>query len=67
MSTTDYGLDYILLPKFNTNIAIGDIVSINECKGTVISIRDTELTLHRNGARWTIYLSEIQTFKREVL
>ena len=64
MNTTDYGLDYIQLPKFNTCIAVGDRVILNEVPGTVISIKDTELTLAYDGRRWTIYLTDIQTFKR---
>ncbi len=64
MKTTDYGLDYIQLPKFNTCIAVGDRVILNEVPGTVIFIKDTELTLAHDGRRWTIYLTDIQTFKR---
>ena len=64
MNTTDYGLDYIQLPKFNTCLAVGDKVLINELPGTILYIKDTELTLAYNGARWTMYLSDIQTFER---
>jgi|TARA_R110001606_G_C14946824_1_gene600016 hypothetical protein len=57
-------MNVIQLPKFNTNICIGDMVIINEGVGMIISIKDTELTLTNNGRRWTIYISDIQTFKR---
>ena len=66
MKTTDYGLDHIQFPKFNTSIAVGDREFINENSGTVISIKDTELTLAHDGRRWTIYLDEIQTFHRNL-
>jgi len=58
-------MNFIQLPKFNTNICVGDTVIINEGIGTVIFIRNNELTLSNNGARWTIYINEIQTFSRE--
>ena len=58
-------MNFIQLPKFNTNICIGDTVVINEGIGTVIFIKNNELTLSNNGARWTIYINEIQTFSRE--
>lgn len=67
MKITDFGLAYIQLPKFNTNIAAGDCVTINGTTGTVTAIKGAELTLSSAGSSWTIYLDEIQTFKREAL
>tara|TARA_R110000744_G_C18942497_1_gene514563 strand:+ start:49 stop:270 length:222 start_codon:yes stop_codon:yes gene_type:complete len=64
MKTTDYGLAYIQLPKFNTHLCVGDKVIINEGPGTIISIKGNELTLAYNGRRWTVYLNDIQTFNR---
>tara|TARA_R110002050_G_scaffold33011_3_gene84485 strand:+ start:759 stop:944 length:186 start_codon:yes stop_codon:yes gene_type:complete len=58
-------MNFIQLPKFNTNICVGDTVVINEGIGTVIFIKDNELTLSNNGLRWTIYIHEIQTFSRK--
>tara|TARA_R110002020_G_scaffold147195_7_gene322412 strand:+ start:983 stop:1168 length:186 start_codon:yes stop_codon:yes gene_type:complete len=58
-------MNFIQLPKFNTNICVGDTVVINEGIGTVIFIKDNELTLSNNGLRWTIYINEIQTFSRK--
>jgi preprotein translocase subunit YajC len=58
-------MNFIQLPKFNTNICIGDTVVINEGIGTVIFIKNNELTLSNNGLRWTIYINEIQTFSRK--
>jgi hypothetical protein len=58
-------MNFIQLPKFNTNICIGDTVVINEGIGTVIFIKNNELTLSNNGLRWTIYIHEIQTFSRK--
>lgn len=65
MKITDFGLAYIQLPKFNTNIAAGDCVTINGNTGTVTAIKGAELTLSSAGSSWTIYLDEIQTFKRD--
>jgi hypothetical protein len=58
-------MNFIQLPKFNTNICIGDTVIINEGVGTVIFIKNNELTLSNNGLRWTIYITDIQTFSRK--
>lgn len=58
-------MNFIQLPKFNTNICIGDTVIINEGVGTVIFIKSNELTLSNNGLRWTIYITDIQTFSRK--
>ena len=58
-------MKFIQLPKFNTNICIGDTVIINEGVGTVIDIKNNELTLSNNGLRWTIYITDIQTFSRK--
>lgn len=58
-------MNFIQLPKFNTNICIGDTVIINEGVGTVIFIKNNELTLSNNGLRWTIYITDIQTFPRK--
>ena len=58
-------MNFIQLPKFNTNICIGDTVIINEGVGTVIFIKNNELTLCNNGLRWTIYITDIQTFSRK--
>ena len=58
-------MNFIQVPKFNTNICIGDDVVINEGAGTVTFIRGNELTLSNNGLRWTIYINEIQTFSRK--
>jgi hypothetical protein len=52
------------LPKFNTNLCIGDMVIINEGIGMIINIKGTELTLTDNNLRWTIYITDIQTFER---
>jgi len=58
-------MKFIQVPKFNTNICVGDIVVINEGVGTVTSIQGNELTLSNNGLRWTIYINEIQTLTRK--
>lgn len=58
-------MNFIQVPKFNTNICVGDTVIINEGVGTVTSIQGNELTLSNNGLRWTIYINEIQTLTRE--
>lgn len=58
-------MNFIQVPKFNTNICVGDVVIINEGIGTVTSIKNNELTLSNNGLRWTIYINEIQTFSRK--
>jgi len=58
-------MNFIQLPKFNTNICVGDTVVINEGIGTIIFIKNNELTLSNNGLRWTIYINEIQTFSRK--
>jgi preprotein translocase subunit YajC len=58
-------MKFIQVPKFNTNICVGDIVVINEGVGTVTSIQGNELTLSNNGMRWTIYINEIQTLTRK--
>jgi hypothetical protein len=57
-------MNFIQLPKFNTNLCIGDMVIINEGIGMIINIKGTELTLTDNNLRWTIYITDIQTFKR---
>ena len=58
-------MNFIQVPKFNTNVCVGDTVIINEGIGTVIFIKGNELTLSNNGLRWTIYINEIQTFSRK--
>ena len=55
---------FVQLPKFNTNIVVGDKVIINEGRGTVLFIKENELTLSCNGLRWTLYVNDIQTFSR---
>ena len=55
-------MNFIQLPKFNTNLCIGDMVIINEGIGMIINIKGTELTLTDNNLRWTIYITDIQTF-----
>lgn len=57
-------MNFIQLPKFNTNLCIGDMVIINEGVGMIINIKGTELTLTDNNLRWTIYITDIQTFER---
>ena len=57
-------MNFIQLPKFNTNLCIGDMVIINEGVGMIINIKGTELTLTDNNLRWTIYINDIQTFER---
>ncbi len=57
-------MNFIQLPKFNTNLCIGDMVIINEGVGIIINIKGTELTLTDNNLRWTIYINDIQTFER---
>jgi len=57
-------MNFIQLPKFNTNLCIGDMVIINEGVGMIINIKGTELTLTDNSLRWTIYINDIQTFER---
>jgi hypothetical protein len=57
-------MNFIQLPKFNTNLCIGDMVIINEGIGMIINIKGTELTLTDNNLRWTIYITDIQTFER---
>ena len=57
-------MNFIQLPKFNTNLCIGDMVIINEGVGMIIDIKGTELTLTHNHLRWTIYITDIQTFER---
>ena len=57
-------MNFIQLPKFNTNLCIVDMVIINEGIGMIINIKGTELTLTDNNLRWTIYITDIQTFER---
>ena len=57
---------FVQLPKFNTNVVVGDKVIINEGRGTVLFIKDNEITLSGNGLRWTLYVNEIQSFTRFV-
>ena len=60
----DMNLSFIQLPKFNTNLVVGDKVIINGGKGIILFIKSNEITLAGNGLRWTIHLNEIQTFDR---
>ena len=43
-------MNFIQVPKFNTNICVGDTVIINEGVGTVVFIKGNELTLSNQSA-----------------